>query len=229
MMKKRQIIAIGGAAFARPGQEPLFESYILKQTGKKRPKIAFLGTATGDNFHYIANFYATFLRLECRPSHIPLFERTPDLRKTILGQDAVFVGGGNTKSMLAVWREWGIDTILREAWERGIVLAGVSAGAICWFEEGSTDSWDDDLHVMPCLAFLPGSCCPHYSGEKERRPWYRKMVKSGKIKPGMAIDDGAGAHFIETTLSAIVAKKRGDHGYRLAATGKESQLPTKIL
>lgn len=216
-MKKPQIIAIGGAAFARPGHEPFFENYILTQTGKKRPKIAFLATATGDNSRYVANFYATFSRLECRPSHIPLFERTPDLRKTILSQDAIFVGGGNTKSMLAVWREWGIDVLLREAWKKGIVLAGVSAGAICWFEEGSTDSWADDLYAMPCLGFLPGSCCPHYSGEKDRRPWYKNMIRKGAIAPGIAIDDGAAAHFIGTRFHKSVSAFPKTAVYRVYA------------
>ncbi len=214
---KRHIIAIGGAAFAGPDQEPLFEKYILKQTGKARPRIAFLATATGDTPRYIANFYATFSRLDCKPTHVPLFERTPDLRKTLLGQDAIFVGGGNTKSMLAVWREWGVDSILREAWEKGIVLAGVSAGAICWFEEGSTDSWAKELRTLPCLGFLPGSCCPHYSSEKERRPWFKKMVKSGTIAPGIAIDDGAAAHYVGTRLHTSVSTRAGARVYRVFA------------
>ncbi len=209
-MKKPQIIAIGGHAFAKPDKEPFFEKYILKQTHAKKPRIAFLGTATGDSPKYIANFYATFLRFNCRPSHIPLFERTPDLRKTLLSQDAIFVGGGNTKSMLAVWREWGIDEILREAWEKGIVLSGTSAGAICWFEQGVTDSWEGKLMPLPCLGFLKGSCCPHYSGEKDRRPAYHRLLKSGKISPGIAIDDGVTVHYVGAKILKIVrAEKKG--------------------
>lgn len=207
-MKPRQIIAIGGSGFAKGKEKPFFEQYILRQTGAKNPRILFIGTATGDTPKYIEYFYATFSRLRCRPSHLPLFHRTPDLRKTILMQDAIFVGGGNTKSMLAVWREWGIDKILKEAWKKGIVMSGVSAGAICWFEEGVTDSWAGKLMPLKCLGFLQGSCCPHWSGEKERKPAYKKMLKAKKIKPGIAIDDGAAAHFLANTLVKIVRSKK---------------------
>lgn len=226
-MKPPQIIAIGGAAFAGPLQEPFFEKYILEQTGTKTPRIAFVGTATGDTPRYIANFYATFSRLDCHPSHLPLFERTPDLRKTLLSQDAIFIGGGNTKSMLAVWREWGIDVILREAWEKGIVLCGVSAGAICWFEQGVTDSWDDDLYALPCLGFLKGSCCPHYSGEPDRRPAYHQLITSGTIAPGIAIDDGAAAHFIGNDLHRVVTPKSDAGAVRVSM--REGSVKEEVL
>lgn len=215
-MKQPQIIAIGGQGFAGPDEKPFFERYILDQTGVKRPRICFLGTATGDSPKYIANFYATFLRLDCRPSHLPFFERTPDLRKTILNQDAIFVGGGNTKSMLAVWRDWGIDVILHEAWEKGIVMSGVSAGAICWFEEGVTDSWAGKLMPLKCLGFLKGSCCPHWSGEKDRKPSYKKMLKSGEIGPGIAIDDGAAAHFVGKKFLKVIQRDKGQGAYSVA-------------
>ena len=207
-MKPRHIIAIGGAAFAKPNEKPLFEEYILRQTHAKKPRILFLGTATGDSSRYVARFYETFSHLDCRPSHLPLFERTPDLRKTILKQDAIFVGGGNTKSMLAVWREWGIDALLREAWMKGVVLSGVSAGAICWFEEGVTDSWEGKLMPLRCLGFLKGSCCPHWSGEKDRKPAYKKFLKSGKMKPGIAIDDYTAAHFVGQKLVKVIGARK---------------------
>ena len=221
-MEPRQIIAIGGQGFAKPGEKPVFERYILKVASARlrraKPKIVFLGTATGDSPRYIERFYETFARLDCRPSHIPLFERTPDLRKTILTQDAVFVGGGNTKSMLAVWREWGIDVILKEAWKKGIVMSGVSAGAICWFEEGVTDSWEKVLNPLDCLGFLEGSCCPHYSGEKDRRPSYHKLLKTGKMKPGIAIDDGAAVHFIGNEIHGVIGEK-GTNACRVTVRG----------
>lgn len=207
-MKPRQIIAIGGRAFAKAGEEPVFEKYILRQTKAKNPRITFIGTATGDSSRYVARFYQTFSRLRCQPSDIPLFERTPDLRKTILSQDAIFVGGGNTKSMLAVWREWGIDKILREAWEKGIVMSGVSAGAICWFEEGVTDSWEGKLMPLKCLGFLKGSCCPHYDGEKDRKPMYHKLLKTKMIGEGIAINDHAAAHFVNRKLKTVITEKR---------------------
>lgn len=219
-MKQHHIVSIGGMAFARRAQEPFFENYILGLTKKKKPKIAFLATASGDHEGYVARFYATFSRLDCKPIDVPLFNRTPDLEKTLLSQDAIFVGGGNTKSMLAVWREWGIDRILRRAYQKGIVLAGTSAGAICWFEQGSTDSWEDDLHALDCLGFIKGSCCPHYSGEKDRRPSYQKMVKTRRIAPGVAIDDGAAVHFVNGKLRAVISAKEGASAYSVMRTKK---------
>jgi peptidase E len=111
-----------------------------------------------------------------------IFKRTPDLRAFLLNQDVIYVGGGNTKSMLVVWRDWGLPELLREAWEKGIVLTGVSAGAICWFEQGVTDSWAGELRPFDCLGFLPGSCCPHYDGEGNRRlhttgSWLAKKLR----------------------------------------------------
>ena len=164
----RNIIAIGGGGFgANPGQG-IIEEYILKQTKKKKPKICFIPTATGDNEAYKVNFYATFTKLNCEPSHLDFFKRTPDLKKLILDQDAIFVGGGNTKSMLAIWRDWGLDKILKKAYLNGVVMSGVSAGAICWFQQGITDSWASDLKMMPCLNFVRGTCCPHYDEEPGR-------------------------------------------------------------
>lgn len=214
-MKQRHIVAIGGAAFAKRTQKPVFEQYILKLARKKKPKVAFLATASGDHEGYVARFYATFSRLDCTPIDVPLFARTPDLEKTLLSQDAIFVGGGNTKSMLAVWREWGIDKILARAYKKGIVLAGTSAGCICWFKQGSTDSWEDDLHALDCLGFLKGSCCPHYSGEADRRPSYQKMIATKKIAPGVAIDDGAGVHYVNGKISAVISTRKGASAYRV--------------
>ena len=159
------------------------ERYILEQARAERPAIGFIPTATGDADAYLVRFYAACGRLACRPSHLALFQRTPDLREWVFGQDVIFVGGGNTKSLLGVWREWGMDQLLRDAWAAGIVLSGVSAGAICWFEQGSTDSYADRLRALDCLGFLPGSCCPHYDAEEERRPTLHRMLSQGEIVP----------------------------------------------
>ena len=132
--------------------------------------------------------------------------RTPELRDFVLEQDVIYVGGGNTRSMLAVWREWGLPELLREAWQAGSVLAGISAGALCWFEQGVTDSGADALYAIDGLGFLPGSCCPHYDGEADRRPGYRALLESGKIAPGLAIDDEAarlGAAAREASLAVF--------------------------
>ena len=131
---KKQIIAIGGGGFGRSPGEGVIEKYILDQSNKERPNICFIPTATGDNEAYKVNYYSTFSKLNCSPVHLDFFKRTPDLEKLIKQQDVIFVGGGNTKSMLAVWKDWGLDLILKKAYERGVIMCGVSAGAICWFE-----------------------------------------------------------------------------------------------
>ena len=164
---KQQIIAIGGGGFTMEPENPALELYILAQARRRNPSICFLSTATGDAATYIAKFYAAFAKHRCRPTHLPLFERTPDLQKLLGAQDVIYVGGGNTKSMLAVWGEWQLPKFLRQAWKSGTVLAGISAGAICWFEAGVTDSWAGRLAPLRCLGWLPDTCCPHYDGEKE--------------------------------------------------------------
>lgn len=176
----------------------LLEAYILKQAKKKRPAICFIPTASGESPKYIADFYKAFSLLDCLPSHLSLFEPpSSDLESFLLEKEVIYVGGGNTKSMLALWKEWKIDQILRKAYEKGILLSGVSAGANCWFDSCVTDSIPGHLTSLPCLGFLKGSCCPHYDGEKERRPSYHNLLKDGEISSGIAIDDFAAVHFKE--------------------------------
>ncbi len=208
-----EIVAIGGAAFSGEPANLALDQYVLDQTGKANPKALLIATARGDDAAYIAKFYAAYTALGARPSHLPFFERTPELRELVLSQDVVFVGGGNTKSMLAVWHEWGLPEILKEASGSGVVLAGVSAGAICWFEQGITDSWADRLRPLACLGWLPGSCCPHYDGEVERRPAYHSLLIGGHVKPGYAIDDGVAAHFSGGRLKCVLSKKAGSSAY----------------
>ena len=200
----RQIIAIGGGGFGRsPGQGQI-ENYILQQSKKKIPKICFVPTATGDDDHYKLNFYSTFSQLNCRPSVLDLFKRTPNLERLVSDQDIIFVGGGNTKSMLAVWQDWGLDRILTRAYNEGVVMSGVSAGAICWFKNGVTDSWEEELKLLPCLGFLEGACCPHYDEEKERRPAVRKMLLREEINNCFCIEGECAIHFKdENVLSSV--------------------------
>jgi peptidase E len=211
----RQIIALGGGGFSMEPDNPALDLYVLEQTGAARPKVCFLPTAAGDPDRYIMNFYAAFSRYDCRPSHLSLFTRTLDLRVLLLQQHLIYVGGGNTRSMLALWREWGIVDILREAYEAGVVLAGLSAGAICWFEQGLTDSVAGKLSVINCLGFLKGSCCPHYDGEAERRPSFHEFLVRGEISPGYAIDDGAALHFGDEGVIRVVASRPDAKAYRL--------------
>ena len=230
---KRQIIAIGGMALPPELDNLLLVRYFLQQTRKKKPKVAFIGTAGGDAEAGRLRFYAGFSQFECQPTHLPLFARTPrDLESFVLEQDAIFVGGGNTRSMLAVWRDWGLDRHLRAAWEGGVVLGGGSAGAICWFEHGITDSVAGPLTALPCLGFLAGSNCPHYDSELARRPTFRKLIARGTLPGGHAADDGVALHYIDERLERVVSSRPRAKGYRLMRSGKralERALPTRYL
>jgi dipeptidase E len=230
---KRQIIAIGGAALTPELDNLLLIDYFLKQTGKRKPKVCFIGTAHGDAEAGRLRFYAGMSQFSCTPTHLPLFARTPrDLASFVLEQDAIFVGGGNTRSMLAVWRDWGLDVHLRTAWQRGVVLGGWSAGSICWFEQGITDSIAGPLTALDGLGFLPGSNCPHYDSEAMRRPTYQRLVASGKIAEGYAADDGVALHFVDGRLLRAVSNRPRARGWRLSRSGKravERALPTPYL
>ena len=162
---------------------------------EKKPNILFIPTASAEDKSYTVNFYSCFNGLDCNPSHLNLFQRTPRIEGLINKADIIYVGGGNTKSMLAVWKEWKLDKLLFKAYNEGTVLAGVSAGAICWFDTGITDSWASNLNYIDCLGILPGSCCPHYDSEKDRRPSVHKFIEHEKIKSVYAIEDGAAMHF----------------------------------
>ena len=228
----QQIIAIGGGGFYRDADNLKLERYVIEQTKIDNPRVAFVPTASGDPDHYVAVFYSAFLKLGCRPSVLTFFKRTPELRSFLLEQNMIYVGGGNTKSMLAVWRDWGVPELLREAWQSGIVLTGVSAGAICWFEQGVTDSFSDGLRPMAGLGFLPGSCCPHYDGEPERRPAYHRLLAGEEIGPGIAIEDWTAVHFIGTERSRVVAARVGARAYSMRSvygSVQEVTLPVDYL
>jgi dipeptidase E len=230
--RPRQIISIGGGGFYRDADNLELEKYIIRQAGDESPRVAFVPTASGEPDHYLSSFYSAFLKLGCRPSVLTFFKRTPELRSFLLNQDVIYVGGGNTKSLLAVWRDWGVTEILREAWESGIVLTGVSAGAICWFEQGLTDSFSDGLRPLDCLGFLPGSCCPHYDGEAQRRPSYHRLLASGEISAGIAIEDWTGVHFKGNEIYRVVTSKRGARAYSMRAVHgsvQEVPLPAEFL
>ena len=193
----RQIVAIGGGGFGRSIGDLKIERYIKKISSKENPQICFIPTATGDDSNYIDKFYDAFNFLDCKTSHIDFFKRTIDLEKHVMNQDIIFVGGGNTKSMLAVWREWGLDKILLKAYKQGIIMSGVSAGAICWFEKGITDSWKDHQAILPCLGFVNGVCCPHYDEEPERIPFVKEILEDKRISECMAIEGFCALHLID--------------------------------
>tara|TARA_B100000497_G_scaffold98860_1_gene111598 strand:+ start:602 stop:1300 length:699 start_codon:yes stop_codon:yes gene_type:complete len=190
----KQIIAIGGGGFGRNPGDGVIEQYILDQTGKEKPNICFIPTATGDNEAYKVNYYSTFSKLDCNPIHLDFFKRTPDLEQLIPQQDAIFVGGGNTKSMLAVWKDWNLDKLLKEAYEKGVVMSGVSAGANCWFERAVVDSWEEDLRVIDCMGFIKGICCPHYDEEPQRRPAVKTFLEEGIIDSCYSVEGNCALH-----------------------------------
>lgn len=210
-----RIVAIGGGGFAANPPNLAIDRFLLGLTGTDAPRVGFVPTATGDAPAYLARFFAVYGGLGCRPSYLPLFSRTPDVAAWVRAQDLIFVGGGNTRSMLAVWAEWGLPDRLAEALAGGAVLAGQSAGAICWFEQGLTDSAAGALLPMRGLGLVPGSCCPHYDGEAERKPAFRRLIAEGRIAPGIAIDDGAAALYGKGRLERVLAWREGAAAYRV--------------
>jgi peptidase E len=212
----RQIIAMGGGGFSMEPDNLALDQFILTKTGKRQPSVCFIPTASGDAPDYIVHFYTAFSKLVCKPSHLSLFKLpTSDLEGFILEQDVIYVGGGNTRSMLSLWREWRMDEILQKAYQNGIILSGLSAGAICWFEQGVTDSVPGELGVMSCLGYLSGSCCPHYGDEPERRPAYQQLISQEKILPGYGIDDGAALYFIDEQLNCAVSSRPDARVYKV--------------
>jgi peptidase E len=229
----RQIVALGGGVLLPESGNFKLERYILDACGKARARVCFVPAASGDDVTYVARFYEAYSRFDCSLDVLRFFRRTPaDLAAHLSTFDVVHVGGGNTRSMLAVWRHWGFDAVLRQAWERGVVLCGSSAGAICWFEEGVTDSVAGELTRMPCLGFAGGSFCPHYDGEAERRPSYQRMVATGTIGDGYACDDGVGLHVRGSELHAIVSARPAARAYRVERDGdtaRETPLDAIVL
>ncbi len=224
----KQIIAMGGGWFIKGTSEAKIEKYILAQTKKEHPKVCYLPQASCESREHIVKFYEIFLKLGAQPCWVSLFGRVENTWKQhLLEQDVIYVGGGNTKSMLALWQPWGMDKILREAYDKGIVLAGVSAGGICWFEEGVTDSvWP--LGTLKALGFLEGSMCPHFDTEPERQPAYRQKVKSGEIKPGIALEDNTAAHYIDGKLHQVISEVEGKKAFKLNAQNEEIIMPVNL-
>jgi len=231
---EQRILAIGGASVGPSSTDWPLHQYLLDLTGQARPRICYVGTAGGDSADDRAGFYATFAR-HAEATHLDLFgRRVDDVEGFLLEQDAVYVGGGNTANMLAIWRVHGVDKALRAAWEQGVVLAGWSAGAICWFEGGITDSFGPDLGPLKDgLKLLPGTFCPHYDSESLRRPRYESLVGSGALGDGYAADDGVGLLFQGRDFSEAVASLPGQHAYRIERRRgnnvEETQVRARLL
>ena len=224
----KQIIAIGGGGFGRNPGNGIIEQYILDQSNSEKPNICFIPTATGDDESYKVSYYSTFSKLNCNPTHLDFFKRTPNLEKLIDDQDIIFVGGGNTKSMLSVWREWGLDKILKNAFENGTIMSGVSAGAICWFEKGVTDSWAEKLEIMDCMGFTKGNCCPHYDEEPERKPSLSKFIETKEIFNCYAIEGGCALHIKNDAVYTAISFRGKKNSY-LVKQFNNKIIETKLL
>jgi peptidase E len=224
-MSDRHIVAMGGGGFSHGPDSHALDDYLLGLTGKDRPKVCFVPTASGDSDAYIVRFYQAFPVTKCVPCHLPLFRRTSiDLYTFLLEQDMIYVGGGNTANMLALWRVHGVDVVLREAWDAGVLLCGTSAGSLCWFESGTTDSFGPDLTPLrDGLRFVPGSHSPHYDDGEQRRSAYHRFVAEGLLPGGFAAESGVGLHFIGTALAEVVTSHEGKRAYRVERVGDEVQ------
>jgi len=222
-MPSQRIVACGGAVFADEAA-PLRE-FILSLARRPNPRVCFLPTPTGDDPEAIAGFYRVAATFDCRPSDLPLFQRrVDDLRALLLEQDVIWVGGGNTANMLAVWRVHGVDRLLREAWEGGCVMTGASAGMNCWFEASVTDSFSLErlARLDDGLGWLAGSACPHYDSEPMRRPVYRELVANG-FPAGVAAEDGVGLVY-EGTERVDVVSWRSDGAAWLVSRGGDGSV-----
>ena len=225
-MAERHIVGLGGGGDTQEQTDRLYE-YILGLTGKERPRVLFIPTAAAEQADYIVWFYERFAR-RGEASHLTTFPWPPEnLREVILSQDVINVSGGNTANMLAIWKVHGIEALLREAWENGVVLCGASAGMICWFEAGVTDSFGPQLAGLECLGFLPGSACPHYDGEEQRRPRYRELIDGG-FPEGIAADDGVGIHYVGTAIAEVVTCRPGAAAYLVTRDGEERLEPREL-
>jgi len=208
-----------------------FLRYIIRLTKKDNPKICFIATATGDNPNAIVNWYAISEDLPMRPyfqrSFIASYTEPKTFEENLLSMDAIVVSGGNTLNMMAIWKEQGIDTILRKAYNKGIVLSGGSAGSLCWFLGGTTDSRPRDLSIVKCLGFIQASHCPHYHSELLRKPLYFENILKGKLAPGYAIDDKAGIVFENEKYVKVVAIDDKSNAYYVSVV--DGKIDEKLL
>jgi len=214
-MPIKNIVAIGGGGFGRSLGSLEIEKYIISLVNKKRPKICFIPTASGDSSLYKLNFYRAFSKLDCITSHIDFFSRTENLEEKVLSQDIIYVGGGNTKSMLAVWKEWNLHIILQNAYEKGIVMSGVSAGAICWFDRGITDSFANKLNILDCLGIVNDIACPHFDEEKEREPYVFDVINREVIKSCICIEGNCALHIKNDSEYSSIDFGNGKNCFRV--------------
>jgi peptidase E len=215
----RQIVAFGGGGFSMERDNTLLDDYVLSLTGKERPRVCFLPTASGDADHYIVRFYRAFDTTRCEPSHVSLFRRdggAPDIHQHILSSDLVYVGGGSVISLLGTWRAHGLDTTLRLAWEQGTVMCGVSAGSLCWFDS-ALSAFHGAPQLVEGLGLLPHSNCVHFDCERDREGAFRRHLLDGMCA-GYAAEDGSALHFAGEKLTGVVTSRPKAKAYRMRRT-----------
>lgn len=231
-MKTRKILSMGGGGFSMEPGNQLLDNFFFSLAQKKNPEVCFIGTASGDAQGYIERFYDYMKDHEVIPSHLSLFKApVGSLRDFVLSKDVLYVGGGNTRNLMSLWREWGLDKIIVEAYNSGVVLGGLSAGGLCWFEEGVTDSIPGSLTELSCMNLIEGSFCPHYDGEEDRRPSYHKLIADG-LKAGYACDDSAAVYFEnEKFVEAVCSVKEASAYYVKNENARivEEKLKTRFL
>jgi dipeptidase E len=224
------ILAMGGGGFTAGPGDPALDELVLRLTDVARPRICLLPTAGGDSEHQIRRFYETYCDHLCSPSHISLFRlgrRPVPLREHLRAQDAIYVGGGSMVNLLAIWRAQGLDAILRDAWRSGVVLAGLSAGSMCWFQWGVSTGSGAPAPVRG-LGFLRGSNSVHHDSEPARRPVYLEAVRTGAVPAGWAVDDGAALLFRGAVLADVVTARPGARAYAVNGHGGRP-LPARPL
>jgi peptidase E len=233
---RRHVVAIGGGMLMPREATPLHVDYAIKLSGKATPRLCVLNQAVGDDPAYYLRFYDRLADSPAEVRHLSLFPmpNVADPEDFLLSQDIIFVGGGSVANMVAVWRVHGIDQVLRKAWHAGVVLAGSSAGGICWFEAGTTDSFGAKLRpYTDGLGMLAGSFCPHYNSEGERRPLFRHLIADGTLPAGLACDDGVGAHYVDDSLTEMIADHPDGRAYHVipGETGGsvETEIPVRFL
>jgi dipeptidase E len=222
-MESRRIVAMGGGGFSASPGDPELDRYVLDQSRTPSPNICLLPTASGDPDDQIQRFYRAFQELDCTPSHLSLFRlgtRPIDIRERLLAQDVIYVGGGSMSNLLAIWRVHKLDEILYEAWRRGIVLCGISAGSMCWFRAGVTKSHGEP-RVALGLGFLPYSNSVHWRSEPERRIVFRAAIRSGELAPGFGVDDGTALLFAGTELADVARTERSAGAFRVGPHDEE--------
>jgi peptidase E len=226
----RQILIAGG------GFGTAFIDYMAQLTGKARPRLCYLPTASADSPSGILRWYESCAPLDVHPfvqeSFISSYTMDQSWRESLLSMDGIVVSGGNTLNQQAIWKVQGIDEVLREAWDQGVVLGGASAGSLCWFEEGTTDSRPKEVTKIECLGFLRGSHSPHYDAEAVRRPTYHRLISSGELKPGYACDNDAGIYFVDNEVRRVVKTREAARVYHVELRGGqivETELPAEMI